>query len=82
MDETNTPLVIGLTLWPYERFCDFSDELMNIAFSANGVYSLIAFLIIKILSYKSTLLTLLSMIGKIYEAVDGLIAFFTQKWVR
>uniref|UniRef100_A0A914CRK4 Transmembrane protein 245 n=1 Tax=Acrobeloides nanus TaxID=290746 RepID=A0A914CRK4_9BILA len=80
LDETNTPLVIGLTLWPYERFCDFSDNLMNIAFSAIGVYSLIAFLIIKILSYKSTLLTLLSMIGKIYEVVDGLIAFFIQKW--
>ncbi|KAH7731192.1 Protein M01F1.4 a [Aphelenchoides avenae] len=81
LDEEDKPLVIGLALLPFEAIKNFSNATFNTFLSAKGVFIVVAYAVLKVLSYQRTFMVLLAWAGQLYNFVGSLIVMLTKKWV-
>ncbi|TKR67446.1 hypothetical protein L596_023596 [Steinernema carpocapsae] len=81
LDETNTPLSIGILLLPINFVINFSECIYRILVSRSGLYIVGAYFALKILSYERTFMYLLRWMGDLYQFTDDFILFFSKKWM-
>ncbi|KAK0421329.1 hypothetical protein QR680_015180 [Steinernema hermaphroditum] len=81
LDETDTPLSIGVLLLPYNFVINVSECVYTTLISQNGVFIVGAYFALKILSYERTFMYFLRWMGDLYQLIDGVILFFSQKWI-
>ncbi|KAI6200985.1 hypothetical protein M3Y96_00792800 [Aphelenchoides besseyi] len=80
LDESNTPMMLGICLIPMNALTGISRLLYENLISAHGIYYILAYVALKVLSYNGTLVHLLGFAGKVYSFCDLLLAFITQNW--
>ncbi|KAI6214673.1 hypothetical protein M3Y94_00296500 [Aphelenchoides besseyi] len=80
LDESNTPMMLGICLMPVNGLTGLSRFLYENLISAHGIYYILAYVALKILSYNGTLVHLLAFAGKVYSFCDLLLTFITQNW--
>ncbi|KAI6241744.1 hypothetical protein M3Y99_00337300 [Aphelenchoides fujianensis] len=81
LDESDTPLLIGLTLLPVNGVTGTSRFLFQTLVSAHGIYYILAYVVLKVLSFNGTLVSLLGLGGRVYSWCDSVLNFITQQWV-
>lgn len=81
LDEMDRPLLVGIILLPVQIILQTSNYIYETALSFAGLFIVIAFSALKLLSQYDAFNTLLNLINRLYIAIDLLIDLFTYKWV-
>ncbi|EPB68747.1 hypothetical protein ANCCEY_12166 [Ancylostoma ceylanicum] len=81
LQQKNQTLAVGLLTMPFCRFCDFSEFVYTTAMSRTGLQVVIAYIVLKLLTYERTFVYMISCAGRVYNMIDTFILFFSKAWV-
>ncbi|KAE9554300.1 hypothetical protein FO519_002471 [Halicephalobus sp. NKZ332] len=82
LDNTDTPLLIGIARLPYDHFTALSDWMFDFASSRNGVYFGIFAVVLKLINYGNTLSGIFYLIGRGYQYIDSVLQFLNySSWI-
>ncbi|KAK6018540.1 hypothetical protein OSTOST_15869, partial [Ostertagia ostertagi] len=81
LQETNTPLVVGVMATPVCALKSFSEKVYSTAISATGLQIICAYIALKVLTYERTFTYVIGFLGRLYSYIDSFIVFFSEAWV-
>uniref|UniRef100_A0A0K0D019 Transmembrane protein n=1 Tax=Angiostrongylus cantonensis TaxID=6313 RepID=A0A0K0D019_ANGCA len=81
LQQTNRTLAVGLLTMPLSTFRKLSEKVYATAMSTTGFRILVAYFMLKILTYERTFVYIIAFIGRIYSLTDDFIVFYSDTWV-
>ncbi|VDO94868.1 unnamed protein product [Heligmosomoides polygyrus] len=81
VQEAETPLVIGILTLPICGVRSFSEKIYSTAMSSAGVKIIAAYVALRVLTYDRTFVYIIGFLGRLYNAIDTFIVFFSQPWM-